>query len=779
MTTTTLNPSDKAPAVALSNGNLTATTTTSSGAVRGTTTGVAERYFEVTFTSMGGGGVGVANASQTLATGYPGDPNGVGWFYSAYAEWPGSGTSNLFQNFVTGDVLGVLLKTSGVQFYKNGTLVGTATALPAGALYPIIQLSANSSAVANFGATPLAHLPQNATSWDGSQSNFGAGWNSADKNAGIQLSNNNLTAAYSTTNPSGNVNVRGSIAAQPNRYFEVKFSTLVDGQAHTAGLGLANATQLLSAYPGDPNGAAWFKNGYAEWPGSGTANNFGAFAAGDVLGVLIKSTGTATATSGPPDFSIADFASSDFFAGGSTSGNMTDFSPSDFGFDFSGGAAGTGASGTYSLTGYPATTVKSKPLSPATGSYVLTGRAAALRDGRKIVAAKGTYTLLGKPATLAHSGFKLIAGAGTYTRTGRAASMQGGIPIRSGVFTVTGNAATITLIKPYGDYRLTGGNAGLRIGEAANSGAYTLTGRAAVTGHGHGMLLGSGSFKLSGAQLTPIADGDTSALFERRLKSLIPRGWVLRTAPIFDAVLGGLGDSLANFYTLLKSVKQQTRIATASGWFLDLIGWDFLGTNYLRKNKETDDRWRARIVREVLRPRATRLGIETALEDLTGLTPKIYEPWNAADDGGGYGAVGGGIAYGQSGYYGSVVLPAQVFVTAYKTGLSGIPNITGYGYGNGGYGTGTIAYASLTEVEGEISDAEIFDCVHQNIAAGAKAWVAIGAVPRRKSHLAAGSRTFAMTGRDAAMSHTSPLLTESFSVIQTEDGFNLEASLNP
>jgi hypothetical protein len=91
-------------------------------------------------------GAGVANASQTLATGYPGNPNGVGWFYSAYAEWPGSGTSNLFQNFATGDVLGVLLKSSSVQFYKNGTLVGTAAALPAGALYPIIQLNANSSA---------------------------------------------------------------------------------------------------------------------------------------------------------------------------------------------------------------------------------------------------------------------------------------------------------------------------------------------------------------------------------------------------------------------------------------------------------------------------------------------------------------------------------------------------------------------------------------------------------------------------------------------------------
>jgi hypothetical protein len=146
-TSVALNPLDKAPAVVLSNVNLTATTTTTSGAVRGTATGAADKYFEVTFGAIGTGtggnpGVGVANASQILTGGsYPGNPNGVGWFSSGYTEWPGSGTGFNFGIFVAGDVLGVLLKASGVQFYRNGTLAGTATALPAGALYPIISLA--------------------------------------------------------------------------------------------------------------------------------------------------------------------------------------------------------------------------------------------------------------------------------------------------------------------------------------------------------------------------------------------------------------------------------------------------------------------------------------------------------------------------------------------------------------------------------------------------------------------------------------------------------------
>jgi hypothetical protein len=176
--TVTLNPADKSADITLSNGDLTFAGTTSPGHhynVRGTQSGSAGRYFEVTHSGIGNDGaghttgIGIANLSQSQNT-YPGDPNGIGWFASGYAEWPGQ--SNNFATFAAGDVLGVYLKTTTVEFSKNGALVGTATSLPSGALYPIISPVANGDAgTVNFGASPLSYLPLGATSWDGSQTN--------------------------------------------------------------------------------------------------------------------------------------------------------------------------------------------------------------------------------------------------------------------------------------------------------------------------------------------------------------------------------------------------------------------------------------------------------------------------------------------------------------------------------------------------------------------------------------------------------------------------------
>jgi hypothetical protein len=310
MTTTTLNPVDKYVDIVLSNGNLTATYTPapagqgSSGPtpsndvnVRATQPGVSGRYFEVTVGTLVAGqahsvGIGLANASQSL-TAYPGIPNGIGWFANGYAEWPGSGFSNNFGTFATGDVLGVLLEASDAKFYKNGILAGTATQLPTGALYPIISLAnATESSTANFGATPLAYLPTGATSWDGTQTKAppppATGLNPQNKFADIVLSNNNFTATYTTTRSSGNVNVLGAQSGVAGRYFEFTFSKIVTAQISGPGIGVCNSSQALASYPGSPNGASWFSNGYAEWLGSGSANNFGAFSTGDVLGVLLE-----------------------------------------------------------------------------------------------------------------------------------------------------------------------------------------------------------------------------------------------------------------------------------------------------------------------------------------------------------------------------------------------------------------------------------------------------------------------------------------------------------
>ena len=165
-----LNASDK-----YADSGLTATYNTSNPSgnknIRGNTAGAAGRYFEAKIIQVGNGngqtiGLGLANLTQSL-TSYPGDPNSAAWFGSGYAEWPGSGFSDSWSSFTNGDLIGIYLKTSSVDFYKNGILVGTAVALPSGTLYPIVSLANNGDSVTvNFGDTPYSYLPSGAAAWD-------------------------------------------------------------------------------------------------------------------------------------------------------------------------------------------------------------------------------------------------------------------------------------------------------------------------------------------------------------------------------------------------------------------------------------------------------------------------------------------------------------------------------------------------------------------------------------------------------------------------------------
>lgn len=208
-----------------------------------------------------------------------------------------------------------------------------------------------------------------------------------------------------------------------------------------------------------------------------------------------------------------------------------------------------------------------------------------------------------------------------------------------------------------------------------------------------------------------------------RLRSLVPAGWFASlTAPVRDVVFGGLSDALAFSYGQLQAVRAQTRITTASGWFLDLIGWDFFGARFLRRSGESDATWRARIINEILRPRATRAAIIRALSDLTGWRPIVIELFNPQDCGG-YGS--GRFAYGASGCWGSRDAKNELLITAFRPSTVGIANVNGFGGYLSGYGAGSAEYVARDNSAFAVSDAEIYRTVADTIAAGVKAWVAI------------------------------------------------------
>ena len=220
--------------------------------------------------------------------------------------------------------------------------------------------------------------------------------------------------------------------------------------------------------------------------------------------------------------------------------------------------------------------------------------------------------------------------------------------------------------------------------------------------------------------------GDKSDILGR-LRGVLPTGWFADATPVLDGLLGALAWSWSWFYGVLAYVRAQTRIATASDLWLDLIAYDFFGNRLSRGPVETDAALRIRIQRELNRERGTRAAIVSALRDLTGRAPVIFEPARASDTGG-YGSIAApvtGLGYGLAGGWGSLALPFQAFVTAYRPAGSGVATVAGYGTFGGGYGTGAIEYADIGMIQGAVTDADIMAAIAGIVPAATVAWTQI------------------------------------------------------
>lgn len=240
-----------------------------------------------------------------------------------------------------------------------------------------------------------------------------------------------------------------------------------------------------------------------------------------------------------------------------------------------------------------------------------------------------------------------------------------------------------------------------------------------------------------------------------RLKGALPARWFPTDSPNLDAWLSGPAFVLAGIYSLIQYAILQTRIKTATDGWLDLIARDFFARRFQRRAAEQDDSYRTRIIAEIFRTRATRPGLISALTDLTGQAPIIFEPARVTDTGaygGPYFAYGGtslpmtGITadsttittdstivtadadatpFAGFGGWGSLDYPDQLLVTAFRSLGDGISLVNGYGGYAGGYGVGSIEYTNVDDIEGPITDAEIYDTIARTVAAGVTAWTRI------------------------------------------------------
>lgn len=251
-----------------------------------------------------------------------------------------------------------------------------------------------------------------------------------------------------------------------------------------------------------------------------------------------------------------------------------------------------------------------------------------------------------------------------------------------------------------------------------------------------------------------------------RLKSALPP-WFGTATPNLDTVFSGPANIFSGIYSFIQYAILQARISTATDGWIDLIARDFFARGFQRRATEPDAAYRARILKEILRPRVTRPAVSNALHDLTGCVPLIFEPARIADTGAlgwlapptfalsGYIPGVGDVTTMDSsvvtmdssvvtmdsdmfpvrfvsypGAYGSYDYPCQAFITAFRPPGAGIPNVAGYSSlvnptGLGGYGMGSIMYGSPSVASGPVTDAEIYATVARNIAAGVTAWVRI------------------------------------------------------
>lgn len=145
---------------------------------------------------------------------------------------------------------------------------------------------------------------------------------------------------------------------------------------------------------------------------------------------------------------------------------------------------------------------------------------------------------------------------------------------------------------------------------------------------------------------TRVAAAGNEADMIARMRAVIPGAWfpitatetTVSTTPVLDSLLAGLGCGWSYCYDLAVFVRQQTRLGTASGSFLDMICTDYFGNLIRRKSSEVDDTFRSRITANLLVPRATRQAVIATITSLLNCIPSVFEPRRAADTGG-YGGV--------------------------------------------------------------------------------------------------------------------------------------------
>lgn len=207
-----------------------------------------------------------------------------------------------------------------------------------------------------------------------------------------------------------------------------------------------------------------------------------------------------------------------------------------------------------------------------------------------------------------------------------------------------------------------------------------------------------------------MAQGD-QADFVSRLQLALPLRWFPDDAPVLGGTLSGLAAAWAVVWNNLQFVIAQTRIATATGEWLDAAAQDFFAGRILRYAGQSDAAFRTRILAELLRPRGTRSALQQALQELVGQAPGLFEPTNLRDTGAyGTGSVSRGLFY-------AVPAAPALAVSASAAGPGG--------YGNAGLALQVLITTPPPEDGVDISLADVQEGAADVMPCGGIAWIDI------------------------------------------------------
>ncbi|GBQ20856.1 hypothetical protein AA0472_0267 [Acetobacter estunensis NRIC 0472] len=130
-----------------------------------------------------------------------------------------------------------------------------------------------------------------------------------------------------------------------------------------------------------------------------------------------------------------------------------------------------------------------------------------------------------------------------------------------------------------------------------------------------------------------MATGDLKDI-AARIRAVLPASWFPSVAekntPVLDGVLAGLAWPWTAMYGLLTYIRNQSRLQTGTGNFVDMAATDYFGGSLPRVSGESDADYIARIQKEFVVKRNTRAAFEEQIDSLT-TQGRIFEPWRAPD----------------------------------------------------------------------------------------------------------------------------------------------------